>query len=163
MARKLAKEEGLFVGISSGATATAALRVSPPSLPFFPACRQLLVHCVARCRRPWRSWGRGRRLAAAWRCRGRVPAQHTAPARLPQVAARPENKGKLIVVMFSSFGEVRLGVAARLVIRPSPAPPTRPAMHIQIHVCVCVCTRWLTLTLFPFPHPPAALPLLQAL
>jgi hypothetical protein len=98
MARRLALEEGLLVGISSGAAVAASLQVSMRSHP-------------------------GNTSHAAWSTPGAAVAcpscillymmlkPYLYLLFMLQVANRPENKGKLVVTVLPSFGERYLSSA----------------------------------------------------
>jgi hypothetical protein len=89
MAKRLATEEGLFCGISSGAAVTAAVEVRAPL--------ELVERLWSNHRSPWGFIARALRACFA--------------PRPPQVASRPENKGKLVAVILPSFGERYLSSA----------------------------------------------------
>jgi hypothetical protein len=98
MARRLAVEEGLFCGISSGAAVAAAAQV----------IRRLFSVVVLRARAT---------LSFLQPCTTldyqtlQLTEYQSILQSILQVAARPENKGKLIAVVIPSFGERYLSSA----------------------------------------------------
>lgn len=99
MARRLALEEGLLVGISSGAAVAASLQVS--------STHTVLAHLSFSIS-----------MSGAWHsqligCCGMAASPHHSIMIVTtlQVANRPENKGKLVVTVLPSFGERYLSSA----------------------------------------------------
>ena len=114
MARRLALEEGLLVGISSGAAVKASLEARP-----CPSARVAF-------QRPFQRPPRYEYLRSAITARVLGDPCHSSrgsvsslpitcaadgPLARQQVAARPENKGKLILTVLPSFGERYLSSA----------------------------------------------------
>ena len=98
MARRLATEEGLLTGISSGAAAVAAIEVRRAGRHAAGLRARTANSCM--CLGPARHGAHGRRPS------GRAAANISDPATMrAQVAKRPENKDKLIVAVLPSFGE----------------------------------------------------------
>lgn len=89
----LLQEEGLLCGISSGAAVQAAIRRVPP-VPRQPALFEPFATCL-----------RGQAGHALSRPPGHTGTHRIACLPACRVAQRPENKGKMIVVVLPSFGE----------------------------------------------------------
>jgi cysteine synthase A len=104
MARRLSLEEGLLVGISSGAAFAAALKVSLLDQPLKPS-----THCMCHKLRFQKclnfsflqDWAF---LVTSFLC-------SEIAVLIKQIAKEPENAGKLIVVIFASSAERYLSTA----------------------------------------------------
>ena len=109
MARRLAQEEGIFAGISSGAAVAAALRVGPlsPESERDSQIPCLLTQSVTRSSIYLDSLLTSQRYhqgcASAWS--ESIYSSHANRWQRVQVAERGENRGKLIVTLLPSFGE----------------------------------------------------------